>query len=249
MYHRIFPSKNFTRILWGVGTFILAYSITSSMVNLLQCVPIAANWDPKLAATAKCVNFGAELIALSTINAVTDFVLLVLPMPRLWKLHISMRKKMQLIVIFALGGATVVVSIIRANYVSTISFTNGACKCPPSHILLFPPPDTHFAGYNAFGAMWSVVETCLAIVSACVPTLKPLYERVFGRSGTTTAGSSHVGFMYPRTGKSDGSGFKMSSFGTGSRDTKMSYPGKSTVSESTYQEEDGRPFARLRDDV
>jgi hypothetical protein len=107
LYHRIFPSKIFHRILWAVGTFILAYSITSSLVNLLQCLPIEANWNPELAATAKCVNFGAELIAMSTINAVTDFVLLVLPMPRLWGLHTSLNKKIQLMAIFALGAALV----------------------------------------------------------------------------------------------------------------------------------------------
>jgi hypothetical protein len=55
----------------------------------------------------KCVNFGAELIAMSAINAVTDFVLLVLPMPRLWGLHTSLNKKIQLMAIFALGAALV----------------------------------------------------------------------------------------------------------------------------------------------
>lgn len=58
-----------------------------------------------LAPTARCVDFGSELIALSTINAVTDFILLVLPMPILWRLHISLSKKVQLIVMFTLGSA------------------------------------------------------------------------------------------------------------------------------------------------
>jgi hypothetical protein len=104
-YRRVFPSRNFHRILWAVGAFILAYSITSSMVNLLQCLPIEANWNPELAATAKCVHFGTELIAISTINAVTDLALLILPMPMLWGLHTSRNKKIQLMVIFALGTA------------------------------------------------------------------------------------------------------------------------------------------------
>lgn len=103
-YHRIFPGKIFTRILWGIGAFILAYTITSSMVNLLQCVPISANWDPTVAVAATCVDFGSELITLSTINAVTDFALLILPMPNLWRLHTNVQKKIQLMVMFALGG-------------------------------------------------------------------------------------------------------------------------------------------------
>ncbi|KAF2867684.1 hypothetical protein BDV95DRAFT_646623 [Massariosphaeria phaeospora] len=233
LYHRIFPSRTFTRVLWGVGAFILAYSITSAMVNLLQCVPIAANWNPKLAATAKCVDFGSELIALSTINAVTDFVLLVLPMPILWRLHVNLEKKIKLMVMFALGAATVIVSIIRANYVSTISFTNGTWA-------------------NSFGAMWSVVETCLAIVAACVPTLRPLYEKIFGKIGGSTMGSSAAQLAYPQSGQTIGSGggasYKMGAFGSKSADSN--YTGKSSVTESNYK--DGasvHSFTRLRDDV
>ncbi|KAF2676841.1 hypothetical protein K458DRAFT_320974 [Lentithecium fluviatile CBS 122367] len=231
LYRRIFPSKTFNRILWGVGTFILAYTITSSTVNLLQCIPIAANWDPKLAATARCVDFGSELIALSTINAVTDLILLVLPMPKLWGLHVSFNKKIQLMAMFALGTATVVVSIIRANYVSSVSFTNGTWN-------------------NAFGAVWSIVETCLAIVCACLPTLKPLYERAFGKGGSDTKGSSAGRLIYPLSGPTDGSGdgFKMKTLGSKSADA--SYPGKSSVAESIYTEDSGpHPFTRLRDDV
>ncbi|KAF2791279.1 hypothetical protein K505DRAFT_194360, partial [Melanomma pulvis-pyrius CBS 109.77] len=52
-------------------------------------IPISANWDPTLAARARCVDFGSNLITLNTINAVTDFILLVLPMPRLWRLYVS----------------------------------------------------------------------------------------------------------------------------------------------------------------
>jgi hypothetical protein len=54
-------------------------------------------------ATAKCANFGAELNAINTINAVTDLVLPILPTPRLWKLHTSRDKNIRIVVIFVLG--------------------------------------------------------------------------------------------------------------------------------------------------
>ncbi|CAI6336782.1 unnamed protein product [Periconia digitata] len=230
-YYTLFPSVTFRRVLWGVGVFILCYSITSSFVNLLQCVPIAANWDPVLAATAKCVDFGAELIALSTINAVTDFALLVLPMPILWRLHLSLKKRLSVMAMLALGAATVIVSIIRANYVSTVSFTNGTWN-------------------NSFGAMWSVVETCLAIVSACVPTLRPLYEKIFHKEGSTTVGSSAAKLHYPRsgmTGESGKSGFKMRTFGSDS--VGNSYGGKESLSGTGKDGASMHSFTRLRDDV
>lgn len=97
--------------------------------------------------------------------------------------------------------------------------------------------------------MWSVVETCLAIVSACLPTLRPLYERFFGKEGSTTVGSSGARSGYPSSGKLGGSGggFKMGTYGSGSAGT--SYPGKSSVTESNYKEEASvHSFSRLRDD-
>ncbi|KAJ4287326.1 hypothetical protein N0V90_012724 [Kalmusia sp. IMI 367209] len=202
MYQRLFPMKIFHRICWAVGAFILAYSITSPMVTLLQCVPISANWDRKAAARAKCVDFASELIALSTINAVTDFVLLILPMPILWRLHVSLNKKIRLMVMFGLGN-------------------------------------------NSFGLMWSVVETCLAIVSACLPTLRPLYQKIFGATGDTTADSSGSRMVYK-----DGSsgGFEMHAIGSKTYGDRN--PGRSGVPVKHVKEEGGgHPFTRLEDDT
>ena len=114
-----------------------------------------------------------------------------------------------------------VISIIRANYVSTISFTNGTWV-------------------NSFGAIWSVVETCLAIVSACVPTLRPLYEKVFGKTGDTQAGLSGGQSGYVDASKGS---YKMQSFGTKSAKNITS------LSVTNYKEEDARSFTRLRDNA
>jgi hypothetical protein len=86
--------------------------------------------------------------------------------------------------------------------------------------------------------MWSVVETCLAIVSACVPTLRPLYEKVFGKTGDTQAGLSGG-----KSGDASKGSYRMQNFGTKS--------GKNTtnLSVANYKEEDARSFTRLRDDV
>lgn len=89
--------------------------------------------------------------------------------------------------------------------------------------------------------MWSVVETCLAIVSACVPALRPLYEKIFGKTGDTQAGLS-AGKPSFADGASASAGYKMQSFATKS--------GKiGTISSvAKYKEEDAGSFTRLRDD-
>ena len=63
-----------------------------------------------------------------------------------------------------------IASIIRAAYVGQISLTDPSWS-------------------DALGAMWTVVELSLGVVSACLPTLRPLVVRTF-KSRTATYGIS-----------------------------------------------------------
>ena len=81
---------------------MLSYSTAQSLVEIFECSPIDSLWNPQV--KGKCINLSAELIASSVLNVVTDFLLLVLPLPILWRLQISMERKLELIGIFLLGG-------------------------------------------------------------------------------------------------------------------------------------------------
>ena len=101
-YRRLFPVRTFVIVLWCVFAFVAAYSTTAALVNLLQCLPIGADWDPNI--TPKCVNLDVELIILSSINVVTDVAILCLPMPLVWRLQTSRVRKLQVSGVFLLGG-------------------------------------------------------------------------------------------------------------------------------------------------
>lgn len=102
LYRRIFPSHGFHKILLFVGIFVLCYSITGILVNLFECLPIQGDWDPNI--TPRCVNLSVDYNVLCSINAVTDVVILCLPMPILFKLHVTLQKKIQVVGMFLLGG-------------------------------------------------------------------------------------------------------------------------------------------------
>lgn len=155
LYHRLFPGK---RLQWAcvvVGAFTVAYSVTAVMTNIFQCVPVESNWDTTV--PRHCVSLGSELVAVSSLNVVTDAAILCLPMPIIWRLKTSFRRKLQLSSMFLLGIFVVVVSIIRVTYVSGVSFSDGFWV-------------------NTFPSMWSVVESCVAIVAACLPCLRPVFN-------------------------------------------------------------------------
>lgn len=141
----------------AVGIFVLCYSITTIFTNIFQCTPVDSNWDASI--VAHCVDLNTALVVLSSINVLTDFIILVLPMPLIWRLKTSIRRKMQLTSIFLLGIFVSIVSMVRVVYVETLSFTD-------------------VAWLNSYAAMWSVVETCVAIVVACLPVMRPVFNQL-----------------------------------------------------------------------
>ena len=102
LYRRLFPGRHFHIILWCVGGFVLSYSIAQCLVEVFECSPVNSLWNPQV--KGECIDLSSELIASSVLNVVTDVFLLVLPLPILWRLQISMKRKLELIGIFLLGG-------------------------------------------------------------------------------------------------------------------------------------------------
>lgn len=82
-------------ILWGIG---------SVLTPLLLCQPFAFNWDNKIPG-GKCGNRPLSYILVGTFHIVTDFIVLTIPIPFLWKLQMVKSRKMTLIFIFSLGFA------------------------------------------------------------------------------------------------------------------------------------------------
>ena len=106
LYRRIFiekrSNKPFNTCLWCTGAFVLAYSVVQAILTVFHCAPVKALWDSNI--ERSCINFDDVLIVLSSLNIGTDVVILCLPIPQLWRLEISKRRRLQLIAMFLLGG-------------------------------------------------------------------------------------------------------------------------------------------------
>ena len=102
LYRRLFPMRNFVRILWAVGIFVAICNAVTIIVLIFQCVPVEATWHREI--PARCVDLSAALTSFSAINVFTDIVILVLPIPLVWSLNTTVTRKIQLTGLFALGG-------------------------------------------------------------------------------------------------------------------------------------------------
>lgn len=106
--YRIFPVLSFRRIISACGAFVVAFETASTIVFIFECTPIRDFWvalggylAPELG--GRCIDFIKFLLVNGSINTVTDFALLLLPLPILWRLRASTLQKCILTGIFITG--------------------------------------------------------------------------------------------------------------------------------------------------
>ena len=166
LYRRVFfVSRGFNIALWAIGLFVFGYSVAQTFAAIFQCVPIPAVWDPKV--KGDCINTSLAATILAAFNVATDFAILILPMPILWQLRMPTQQKLQIMGMFLLGGFVCFASIYR---------------CVVIHDLSLVDPTWSFVSINT----WTMVELGIAIVSACLPTLRPLFSRTLKKLGSNS---------------------------------------------------------------
>jgi len=138
--------------------FNVALGVAIFIADLLQCTPISFFWDITIG--GKCINTIPFYFSTAALSVVTDFWILVLPMPLLWGLQLPMKRRLLLMGLFALGGGVVVMSILRF-----IAF----------HRLFFVTKDPTYDD----SVIWSPLECTLAIICASIPAFRPLLSHLF----------------------------------------------------------------------
>ncbi|KAL8956223.1 MAG: hypothetical protein Q9193_006193 [Seirophora villosa] len=166
LYRRMFPLQGFHALLWGVGGFVVAFTTANILIILFGCNPIEGGFNPFI--KAKCIDHDAAILTFACLTTTTDFVILLLPLPLVWKLHLPLTRKFQLTFIFLLGIFTSVVSIYRATQITNFSRSD--------------------LSYDSTGrAIWSGVEICTAILCANLATIRPIFIYLFnGKPLSTT---------------------------------------------------------------
>ncbi|KAJ6178544.1 hypothetical protein N7519_009005 [Penicillium mononematosum] len=160
LFHRIFGVvRGFRWILWVSAFLVVAYFIVCSIVSIVGCSPVSKSWDKSQ--PGHCIDEVAFFRWNGVGNMLLDFLVLCLPFPMAWRVNTTIRQKCILTGIFLLGGFVCVVSILRI-----VSFESAALNDPTFTSV---GPET-----------WSSVEQSVGIMCACLPTLRPLFRRLYG---------------------------------------------------------------------
>lgn len=87
-------------IMMGV---IVVYWLAFTMGALFQCSPVAFNWDRTIPG-GRCMEAKTGFLVSGSTNLIIDVILVVMPMPVVWRMqHITTMKKIGIIGMFSLG--------------------------------------------------------------------------------------------------------------------------------------------------
>ena len=101
-YARVFRvSQIFRTCLWATGALVVSWWITFDILAICTCNPPRKQWDTEIA--GHCLDSYKTFVAAATPNVIIDVIILVLPLPMLWKLQVSLRRKLALVGAFILG--------------------------------------------------------------------------------------------------------------------------------------------------
>ncbi|KAL6863259.1 hypothetical protein ACO1O0_003504 [Amphichorda felina] len=172
LYWRIFKSASIKLPLIILTTLVAMWGIAVFLLTLLQCIPTRGFWDKSIGASCD-VDANKFLFAISIPNILIDVALLALPIPYVVKLHVSRDRKITIMSMFLLGGFVCVASIMRLVAVVTEDTTSDMT-------------------WNLVDqGIWAKMEADFAIISACLPTLRPLYVAIRPkRFGTVASAQS-----------------------------------------------------------
>ncbi|KAI3059596.1 hypothetical protein CBS147353_10534 [Aspergillus niger] len=156
---RIFsPYRSKILFIYVLLGCLCIYYIVAEVVKTRICDPVPSycTLDPK----ASCLNQQAALIADSVISVVTDFIILVLPLPLTWSLQMSRTKKLRVIGMLSAGGLATAFSLYRLVLV----LREGSSRDQTIVFLIV------ILSGNAEGGV--------AMICACLPTINILINKL-----------------------------------------------------------------------
>ncbi|OQD63474.1 hypothetical protein PENPOL_c009G06393 [Penicillium polonicum] len=174
LYLRIFIQRWFRITCYVFLVIITSYMVGAFFASVFQCTPVARAWNKAI--PGSCIDITTNWYANAGFSIATDIIILTLPMYPLYKSKIILKRKIALMIVFALGTFVVVTSIVRMQ---TLDFSSTS-----------PDPT-----YDIASSVWTMLEENVAITCACLPMMWMPLARLFPSffsldSGTDSYGSS-----------------------------------------------------------
>ncbi|MCJ1383830.1 hypothetical protein MMC17_006944 [Xylographa soralifera] len=165
LYRRIFVGQTFRFVSLIVCILIMAWTVAFFFATLFECGrDFSLLWQSLATFKYDCADYKNIQLGHAVSDVVTDLIVLTLPLPVIWKLHMDTARKIALSFIFLLGlfstaAGTAHLAIVAEDIYET---TTGS---------------RDVRGVETNATVWSYVEVCVGVVAACLPTLRPIIDR------------------------------------------------------------------------
>ncbi|EPS39767.1 hypothetical protein H072_6447 [Dactylellina haptotyla CBS 200.50] len=152
---------------WAMVTigFVTLWTLGLMIPLILSCFPPHLYWDTYFRTPGmKCFSpFTIRILQYTTcsLNILTDIIVLFLPIPTIWNLHMPTRQKWSCVLVFALWTVATIAAVLRLW----------------KTITAFEAFDASWYGYDLW--VYVALEAHLAVVCACAPGIKPLITRIW----------------------------------------------------------------------
>ncbi|KAI1758255.1 hypothetical protein F4782DRAFT_477152 [Xylaria castorea] len=159
-----FPMKKFRFVVYAFEAATVAYLVATTITWFATCRPLRFNWELGPDVLQHCGNLPLKFLLSAVFNLVLDVSILILPMPVLWALRMSTRKKVAITFVFGLGTFVCFSTAWRTYHV--VKFST-------------PAAQMNFTVTIVEDALWSGLEITLGIINACLPVIQPSAQRIF----------------------------------------------------------------------
>ncbi|KAL8867232.1 MAG: hypothetical protein Q9198_008592 [Flavoplaca austrocitrina] len=110
LYKALFGVKrSFRYLCYGMMAIVTSYCVIFFFILAFHCNPVQKAWHIiTFRGPSKCFGIGTIQIVIGGFNIVTDFIILIMPMPIILGLNMDWKRKIGLLVIFGTGIVYVV---------------------------------------------------------------------------------------------------------------------------------------------
>ncbi|KAI0137049.1 CFEM domain-containing protein [Xylariales sp. AK1849] len=161
-YLKVFPKRSFRICAYVLIALNICYAVGYVLVLIFQCSPIDGawlSWDGEY--SSQCISINVLGWSAAAINIALDLATIILPLPELFQLSMSWKRKVQILLMFAVGFFVTLVSVIRLRSLIEFGTTTNVTQ------------DYVEVGY------WSTIEVPVGVICACMPAVRSLFSTVF----------------------------------------------------------------------
>ncbi|KAL5044216.1 hypothetical protein BDW71DRAFT_215770 [Aspergillus fruticulosus] len=155
------PIRSFQLFCWFMIGIVAAWSISFFFATLFQCgTHWDWNWAPIGFFLTQCTDTLNMLTVFCGTDLLTDFVIMLMPVPIIWKLKMSVRKKLGVTSMFMVGIFTIGAGVARTYIYLVTSYDK--------------EDNLDFIADFTLFILWSEIEVNVAMIVCCMPVFGPV---------------------------------------------------------------------------